>query len=205
MYRPPSILKILGGFFMFDSKYSYNLGAPLKKTSSPYEGESKSVIYKVKTTKRIPYFIKVNYYENDVHFIKFYHKKFEQSPNKYKMRIGNVNEMTRLVSTCIKLAVQIHDGNRNAIFGVVGQWDEVDVKKQSEISQRYRIYIKAILSVLTKSEKSFDYFTIEKLNTFLFIPSHMNSEEKIKKIGENFSNIMGSGIQDLAIPNTRPT
>jgi hypothetical protein len=185
---------------MFDAKFSYKIESPLKSSKSSSEGESKYFLYKVKTTTGRPYFIKVSYYENDVHFLKFYPKKLELSPNKYKIRVGNINELTRLVSTCIKLSIEIMKTNKNSILGFVGQWDFVDVEAEREVSQRYKIYEKAVLSVISKSNYDVSFIVAESINTFIVFPSHLNEDNVVEMMKEQFSKILGEKILDLFIP-----
>lgn len=71
---------------MFQEEFSYHVNPPLKTTTSGVNGEKRSFFHKVKTYKNKPYIIRVDEYENNVFFIKFYPRNLEQSKNKYKFR-----------------------------------------------------------------------------------------------------------------------
>lgn len=186
---------------MFESKFAYDINSPIKVSKASTEGENKSELYKVRTTDRRPYFIKMNYYDNGVHFVKFYPAKLNLSPNKYKIRVGNIKEFTRLISTCIKLSVRLLEENKDAIIGFVGDWDGKDVERESEVSQRYRIYEKAVLSVVSKTDKfNVDFIVIKKINAFIVYPNKLNSDFVTNMMMEQFSKILGDNILNLFIP-----
>lgn len=190
---------------MFESKFAYPIKSPIRKSRNAEDGEELSYLYKVRTNSKKSYFIKVSIYENNVHFIKFFPSKLEQANDKYKRRLGNVNEFSRLISTCLKLAIKLFDNNPDSIFGFHGQWDRVDVKKNSEVSQRYKIYKKAVVSVLSKSDRhQFNFYPIDQLNSFFVVPQHLNFEAMENKLKKQFSKILGDeGLNELQLPNQR--
>jgi hypothetical protein len=187
---------------MFDSKFTYPINQPLKKSGPSNDGDLRSWEYKVKTTKKKTYVIKVCEYKHDVHFIKFYPTKLSGAKDKYKKRLGNTKEFSRLIGTCFALAFKIMKKNEDAIFGFYGQWDKVDVEREDEISQRYRIYKRAVISILSKSEKyKFNFTAIDQINTFFIFPAHLPLEVKIDQLRLHFSTIFtNENINDLIIP-----
>ena len=188
---------------MFDPKFAYHISSPIEKKGPSSDGELNSYKYKFKTLSKKTYFIKVCEYEHNVHFIKFYPSRMELSPNKYKKRIGNVREFTRIISTCLKLAVQIFDKKPDAIFGFFGQWDDKDIASEAKVSQRYRIYTRAIISNLENVQRhKFNYYKLPLINTFFFIPEHIDFKAKEGTLTAYFANILGEeGLKELFIPN----
>lgn len=187
---------------MFDPKFAYKISNPIEKKRPSSDGELHSHKYKFKTLYKKTYFIKICEYEHNIHFIKFYPSRLESSPNKYKKRIGNVNEFSRIISTCLKLAIQIFYKNSNAIFGFFGQWDEKDVECESKVSQRYRIYTTAIISNLDDvSRHKFHYYKLPIINTFFFVPQHINFKAKEGELTAYVATILGAeGLKELFIP-----
>jgi hypothetical protein len=187
---------------MFDPKFAYHISTPIQKTGPSSDGELRSYKYKFRTLSKKTYFIKVSEYEHDIFFIKFYPSKLEQSPFKYKRRLGNVKEFSRIVASCLKLAVQLFDKNPDAIFGFFGQWDNTDVEDEAKVSQRYRIYVKAAVSNLENvSRHQFNYFELPKINTFFVVPKHIDFKSKVAELTAYFANILGEeGLRELFIP-----
>ena len=108
---------------MFDPKSAYSFGNSLNSFTVSEYGEKSHVLYKVKTLTGKPYFIRVDEFENDLFFIKFYPTNYEYSSLKYKVRLGDVREFSRLIGTCINVAKSIQEKNPEAAFGFHGQWD----------------------------------------------------------------------------------
>lgn len=183
---------------MFDKDYSYHLPACYKKSTFSDNGQNCSYLYKVKTTKRTPYFIKVDEFEHDLYFLKFYPKRMDGSKEKYKKRLGKINELTRLVSTCVKLAYKLSNDNPDASFGFYGQWDKKDVVNESEISQRYRIYKRAIMSKINKDNYHFIYE--DSVNTMIAIPNHLYSDRYKNKIKSLLLSIYSKDLNELRVP-----
>lgn len=109
--------------------------------------------------------IRVEEYPNDLYFIKFYPKNYQDSENKYKIRTGDVHELNRIISTCIKHAKSILDNIPEASFGFYGQWDEKDIISDTDTfddvvnvtSQRYKIYKEAIFRKIDSNKFKFYY------------------------------------------------
>jgi hypothetical protein len=187
---------------MFDPKFAYKISTPIEKKGPSSDGELHSHKYKFKTLSKKTYFVKVCVYKHNIHFIKFYPSRLELSPNKYKKRIGNVKEFSRIVSTCLKLAVEIIDKKPDAIFGFFGQWDDKDVEEKAKVSQRYRIYSRAIVSNLENvTRHKFNYFKLPAINTFFFVPESIDFKGQEGQLTAYFANILGEeGLNELFIP-----
>jgi len=182
---------------MYLKKFSYTPSSPRNSKASIY-GELKSSSYKVKTSKNKPYFIEVNEFEHNVFMIKFHPKNLTHSKDRYKMRNQKTFELTRLISTCIKLAFEILSDNPDATFGFIGQWDDVDVERKSKVSQRFRIYKKAILSIIPKANNyAFKFYEVIELNAFFVVPSHIDFSIIETYLEHKFNPFK----QDLRMPN----
>lgn len=187
---------------MFQDKFSYHVTASLRTSTSGINGEKRAYFHKAKTTSNKPYIIRVDEYENNVFFIKFYPKGLEQNSNKYKFRNDPKvlkESFTRLVSTCIKVAQLYKNKSPDAIFGFHGQWDDVDVKLKRELSQRYSIYSRVVASKV--SSQDYKHIAIEQINTFLIIPSNIYTEGLQEELFKQFMEIFGDNIDELRVPS----
>lgn len=187
---------------MFDIDSAYHVNNPYKVSKSSSYGENGHSLYKVKTTKKKPYLIKVDCYDNDLHFIKFYPKNLHLSKDKYRQRIKGVNELSRIVATCIKIAQSILKKNPDACFGFYGQWDEKDVintrQGKTSTSQRYRIYLHAVINKV--SANNFMISNNETFNLTIIIPKHKYSEELLSEISIGLLNKYLNNFDDFIIP-----
>ncbi|CAG5083266.1 hypothetical protein [Parvicella tangerina] len=184
---------------MFEERYSYHLNNPVKVSEISINGELKSEIYRVRTIKgKKVYFIKLDIFHHDVFFIKFYLKKDQNNKNKFKIRYGNVKELTRLVSTCLVLANRKLKQNPDSIFAFHGQWDEKDVQEENVISQRYRIYKRVIASKV--DENKYKFYLIDRLNSMAVIPVHLYNEKNLAKINKYFNDLYGETLEELIVP-----
>lgn len=185
---------------MFDDHSAYQLHNPIKKSTAGINGEKRSYFYKVRANTKKAYIIRVDEYEHKVFFIKFYPKQLEQSPNKYKHRFPNTSEsLPRLVITCIHLAWEIKKKNPKAVFGFHGQWDEVDNSRKRKTSQRFDIYLKVVLSKITR--ETFKHVTFEGLNVHFMIPTELYSDEFMMRITKYFEGLYGKRLTELVIPS----
>ena len=101
------------------------------------------------------------------------------------------------------MAFEILRKNSNSVFGFIGQWDEVDVLRKSEQSQRFRIYKRATLSILSKANHfSFNYLSIEEINALFIFPEHVDSIEVEIALKKQFSAIYtDEQIAELFMPS----
>ena len=188
---------------MFDLSSSYQLSPPNRKSTISQYGEKNSIYYKVKTLKKKPYFIRVDEFDSDLFFIKFYPKKMQNDKDKYKKRVGKVNELNRLVATCINLCYQILKKNPDASFGFHGQWDKIDVfSKKEDFSQRYRIYKRAMIYKI--SSDNFKFIDYSNINSMIIIPNHLYNQQYVGKLKSVLSvNLSEYDLNKLRTPTPK--
>lgn len=186
---------------MFEERYSLHIGNPIKKITTQLYGEKVALLYKVKTTKKKSYIIRVDEYEDNVFFIKFYLSKYETNPDKYKYRNPKHyrEDFTRLVITCITLAKRILKNNPDSVLAFHGQWDNLDIEKESVTSQRFNLYKRVMISKAPKDK--YEHIEILQLNSYAIIPREFYSKERVDQIYDRFISIFGEdGLEELAIP-----
>jgi glycosyltransferase involved in cell wall biosynthesis len=149
--------------------------------------------------------LRVDEYPNDLYFIKFYPSNLYDHPNKYKIRVGNINELSRLIATCIKLAKIILKKNPAASFGFYGQWDEKDVevcdKKNINSSQRFRLYLKAVLRKV--NDEKYSFVQLEELNLMIIISKENYSEELVQLFVRDLLGIYKNDISSFTVPSIK--
>lgn len=185
---------------MFEERFAYHLNPPIRVTKVSVNGELFSEIYKIRTLKsKKVYFIQIDVFHHDVFFIKFFQKKDQNRKNKYKIRYGNVKELTRLVTTCLILAKKKMKSNPDSIFAFHGQWDEKDVQLGNSISQRYELYRRVVASKIDKN--LFKFYLIDRLNAMAVIPTHLYTQKTIDKVNSYFNDLYDESLEDLIIPS----
>lgn len=184
---------------MFNDRYNYTnlkrkdfIGDPDKNLPD------RQYIIKTKTIDSKPYLIHLDEFDDTYFFIKFHPSKYSGSPNKYKIRIGHDQLPVRIMTTCVNVIQDRIHKNPDACFGLFGQWDEIDVKNHSEVSQRFRIWKRIAISKFDSSK--FKFLTIEQLNVLLMIPTHIYSEEFLRITQDYFYKRFENKIQELRIP-----
>ncbi len=187
---------------MFNDKYNYTnlkckdfVGDP-DKTLPDHQ-----YIIKTKTIDSKPYLIHLDEFNDTYFFIKFHPSKYSGSPDKYKIRIGHEYLPVRIMTTCVNVIQEKIEKNPDACFGLFGQWDEIDVNNQSEISQRFRIWKRIAVSKF--DDKKYKFLTIEPLNVLLMIPTHIYSDEFLRDTQDYFYQRFENKIQELRIPRKK--
>lgn len=117
------------------------------------KGISQIKRYKIKIRKKIIYFVDLTYYNKYV-FIKFFPKKLEASPDKYKM-IGlglRLFEVRGIIDTCSEIIKLEMKANENYHYALIGQPYSRDNDLKKFHSVRFSIYKKQA-TTLFKSDK----------------------------------------------------
>lgn len=189
---------------MFDAPLIIN--NPIKNTATSDFGGEGYFLYKVKLKNKKPYIIRVEKYPNDLYFLKFYPKNHESNPNKFKIRLNQKSEFSRLIATCIDLAKKMLKKNPDCCFGFFGQWDEKDVVSENDLkeisyvlSQRYRIYKSVIFSRL--NNENFSFYFNDEINTMIIFPMHIFNNKKLYyKIINMMKQIYSNDLIYLRVP-----
>jgi hypothetical protein len=189
---------------MFDSSLPIN--NPIKNSSTSEYGGEGYLLYKIRLKNKKPYIIRLEKYPNNLYFIKFYPKNHESNPNKFKLRLNQKIELTRLIATCITLAKNMLSNNPDCCFGFFGQWDKNDIVSENElinseyvVSQRYRIYKTVIFSKLNKD--NFEFYFNDEINTMIIFPKHIYENKKsFHKIINRMSQIYSKDLTNLRVP-----
>ncbi len=142
-------------------------------------GLSSKCIYKVKIRNKIVYHIELYFYK-DFGFIKFYPKKFENDPNRYK-RVGiglTLIEKRSLFMTCCEIVSKYSEKNPDLIYAFVAQVYDRDNDLDRLISIRYSIYKKLVTTYFSSDE--YLHFSMDHFNFYAI--SKMSESDFIKKL-----------------------
>jgi hypothetical protein len=130
-------------------------------------------LYKFRThKKRKTYFARVERYEDDVFIIKFYQKRLEQSPNKYR-EITNEGCAIRILSTCLQIALDLLVKYPEASFGFHGARSEGE---HYSGTQRFRIY-QMILANHFGPSKTFNHWWEEDYSVYMMFNSILSKQQ----------------------------
>ena len=158
-------------------------------------------IYKTSTGEKQPYLIYLEQFADDYFFIKFFPSRYRSHPNKYKLRTGKNKKVlpVKLLTTCLTIVVEKMKKHEDSCFGVYGQWDERDVYKGMNDSQRFRMW----LTIATRKINSanFKFLYDKDFNFFLVVPNHIYSEEFKKRTQKYFEKRFRSTLHELPIPS----
>lgn len=101
-----------------------------------------------KTNER--YIVLLHQFEFDIFIIKFFLKKHKLSKDKYKL-LTNLNNGTRILSTCIDVLIHVYTICPNASFGFIGEQlkNEKESKrfKKELINKRFSLYRRMVTSL----------------------------------------------------------
>src|SRR5690606_4573505 len=109
---------------------------------------------------------------------KFYLRIHKNLKNKYKLIIDD-GDGFRILSTCIRLALNIYQKDNLASFGYIG---ENKIGESKNKTQRYRVY--SMISKRDFSPKKFEHLKDEK-NSIYFLLNKKNSEINKELVTEN--------------------
>lgn len=158
----------------------------------------KRYIYKTKTTDLKPYLIYLEEFETNYIFVKFFPSRYSSSEKKYKIRLNERTLPNRLLATVVQVVREKMIELPNCTFGVYGQWDEIDVSRNSKSSQRYALWRKIAVSKFNSD--NFHFVVNETYNVFLLIPRTTFSNEYIHLTERLFRERFQSKLEHLPVP-----
>lgn len=151
----------------------------------PSENEDVERCYKFRfKTNKHTYIVDIEQYKNQIFILKFYLKNHRNSKNRFSFRTHE-GQATAILSTCLKIAVELYIKIPLASFGFVGG-NDVDEKISN--NKRYRIY-KAV-AFRFFSEEKFEHYKNDKNSLFLLFNKEnqtINKEEVILQIEKTYT------------------
>jgi len=111
---------------VFDSHYPFHKVGVNKAHNQGYLKEI--ITYSFKTNRNY-YLVEVEVYALDIYVIKYFLKKDKRNPVKYNI-LTYENRCSKIISTCIRIMLQIHDKNPLASFGF---WVPLLLKKKPDM------------------------------------------------------------------------
>lgn len=132
-------------------------------------------VYHFKSLKsKLWYIVRVECYKQHVYAVKFYPKKYESSPNKYRL-LTNTFEPRRIVNTCINILLDTYSNDSRASFGFIGA---NDLGESTYKTRRYRFYATLIASYF--DDKKFVH--VENVQKSAYLLINKNEMEQNPKI-----------------------
>lgn len=155
--------------------------------------------YKTKSSDKKPYLIHLEQFGDDYYFVKFHPSKHSNNPDKYKLRIQWPTLPVRILSTCIQIIIKEMTEEPDKVFCVYGQWDSKDVENESNISQRYKLWLQIAVSKI--NPEKYVFLRISIYNIFMVVPKEKNTEEYIQKTAQYFQKRFSSSLDQLKVPS----
>ena len=163
---------------MFDPRFANKFTLVDKQKRSNHTEFTYS--FKCARTRQM-YIVIVLHFELDIYIIKFYLKAHRLSPNKFKL-LTKLNNVTRILVTCIEILVSIYQKHPNASFGFIGERGEYET---DEITKRFSLYRRLVIN--TFSEKLFLHRQYEEENAYIMFSKNNTTPNLIYKVEKLFT------------------
>jgi len=163
---------------VFDSCYRFSKVGVDKAHSKKFLKEG--ITYSFKTENSY-YLVEVEVYAFDIYVIKFFLKKHKRSPLKYNI-LTNENRCSKVVSTCIRIMLEIHHKNPFASFGFIGA-NTIDrqtgYEESMQTTKRFIVYRRAMFALF--GTETFTHYVDAGHSAYLMISNKNDSVESIKE------------------------
>jgi hypothetical protein len=159
---------------VFDSYYQLNKVGVDKAHNKKYLIEV--ITYSFKSDRNY-YLVEVELYRYDIYIIKFFLKKDKRNKLKYNV-LTSENRCSKIISTCVRIMLQIHEKNLLASFGFLGAntiKKEIGYNEPKEMTKRFQVYKKAMYALL--GIKTFTHYYDADNSTYLMINNKCKSVE----------------------------
>lgn len=166
---------------MFDSYYRFCKVGVDKALNKKYLKEV--ITYSFRSNQNY-YLVEVEVYVNDIYIIKYYLKKHKTNPLRYNL-LTNEHRCSKIISTCIRILLQIYSNNPKATFGFLGAHIVKKEKRYTEpksITKRFRVYRTAVVALF--GPETFTHYRDFEHSTYLMISNSHPSVEPIKEMAK---------------------
>ena len=162
---------------MFDSYYRFAKVGVDKAHNKKYLKEI--ITYSFKSANNY-YLAEVEVYVLDIYIVKFFLKKHKRNPLKYNI-LTNENKCSKVVSTCIRIMLQIHHKNPKASFGFLGANiidEEIGYEEPKSATKRFMVYRRAMYALF--GTETFTHYVDLEHSAYLMISNKNDSVEDVK-------------------------
>lgn len=119
------------------------------------------------------YRILIDKFEGEIHIIKFYLRRDENSSKKYS-RLTNLREPRNLVETCLNVLLKnFLDLNPNASFGFIASNCE---NESLSNTKRFDFYKRMIANLI--GEERFAHYTKPEISAYLLVPNSLTNHNR---------------------------
>lgn len=162
---------------MFDSYYRFSKVGVDKALNKKYLKEI--ITYSFKSENNY-YLVEVEVYVLDIYIVKFFLKRHKRNPLKYNL-LTKENRCSKVVSTCIRIMLQIHFKNPLASFGFLGAniiERESGYEESKSATKRFMVYRRAMYALF--GTETFTHYIDLEHSAYLMISNKNDSVEHIK-------------------------
>lgn len=163
---------------MFDSSYQFHKVGVDKAFNKRYLKEV--ITYNFRSNLHY-YLVEVEVYSYDVYIVKYYLKKHKHNPLKYNI-LTKENRSSKIISTCIRIMVEIHSKNPLASFGFIGANiinKETGYEEPKKITKRFRVYRLAMYALF--GTETFTHYADIEHSAYLMISNKVKSLNMVKE------------------------
>jgi hypothetical protein len=178
---------------VFDSYYRFHKVGVDKAHHKKYLKEI--VTYSFKSANHY-YLVEVEVYVPDIYIIKFYLKKDKRNPIKYNI-LTKENRSSKVISTCIRIMLQIHAGNPLASFGFLGSPiidKETGYHESRATTKRFMLYRRAMYALF--GTKTFTHYIDMQHSAYLMVNNKNQSVEDVKNSARKMFNEIFPELED---------
>jgi len=122
---------------MFENSYAFSKCNKTQALNKAYLYET--IFYRF-STPIDRYMVELEHYHHSIFIIKFYRTKDRKNKNKFNILTREYN-CTRIISTCIKILLEVLEEKPLASFGFIGSYTiDNNYIEDKNCTQRFRIY-----------------------------------------------------------------
>jgi len=147
--------------------------------------------------QKVKIHIHVEHYDY-IQFIKFFPHYLRDSDDKYRKRVRYNKNPNRIFSTCVKIAVDKFQDDPKTVIGVHGAWDQLDIKKRNNTTDRYELWFNFAVSKFDREK--FTFFLVPEANSFFLMRKEYVDEETQDRMNNLLNDRFKEVIDSLMIP-----
>ncbi|MEP6613239.1 MAG: hypothetical protein ABJA76_15170 [Mucilaginibacter sp.] len=163
---------------MFDSFYRFHKVGVDKAFNKKYLKEI--ITYSFRSAHHY-YLVEIEVYSSDIYIVKYYLKKHKHNPLKYNI-LTNEYRSSKVISTCIRIMLQIHSKNPMASFGFLGANTinrATGYEESKRTTKRFQVYKLAMYALF--GTQTFTHYTDIEHSAYLMVSNKVKSVDEVKE------------------------
>ncbi len=163
---------------MFDQSYDFEFKGSQKPNAGDHFFQKYIFTFKCRFNNR--YIVNVEKYEFDIFVVKFHLKAHSDSENKYNLLTG-LNDVGRIVRTCINIMLHFYEENEFSSFGFIGS---NLINEEISDTKRFRIYSKVMENFF--SPLKFNHYKFPGKSAYLLLNKANEKHCQLDKVQKMF-------------------